>query len=251
MKRALTLVMALCMIVSAFAAFGCVNASADSHFVHLYYQDTYGSKYGCTGRYIYVQTDGNAYNQQVTVHYACANAKGWFDEDAEYVTTLSDGSKIWKANVRHYDGSEYAAEYAIKYVADGATYWDNNNGNNYYGPETSLGTAPIKVVRPDYYYSFGTTIYVNLQNYAYNKNVFIRYTNDNWNSYTDVPMSYDSTRDDGTEYWKGTVQVTSSDSFKYCVCYQVNGQEYWANNFGKNYSSYFTFHPYVYFVDYD
>ena len=222
---------AICMLVSVFAAFGCVNASADTANVSLYFAELTFSKYGMSTRDIYVKTDGNSSNQAVTVHYHYY-MNSWVDEEAELFTTLSDGSKIWKASIR-----SYATEYAIKYEANGHTYWDNNNGNNY--KQDVLGTAPVTVERSWYpYYNGSNTLRVALQNYAYQKNVFVRYTNDGWNTYTDAPLSYYETNENGTETWTGSVVRTAEDwhDFEYCVCYQVNGQEYWANNFGENYT---------------
>ena len=76
---------------------------------------------------------------------------------------------------------------------------------------------------------------------AYHKNVFVRVTNDGWKSYTDIPMSYSETNDDGTENWTVDFSRTAenAEDFEYCVCYQANGQTYWANNLGENYDSYF------------
>lgn len=78
-----------------------------------------------------------------------------------------------------------------------------------------------------------------MKNYAYEKNVQVRYTQDNWATYTDVPLSYNSTNSDGSELW--TVNLNLDDrgtsNFQYCVYYQVNGQTYWANNFGQNYDA--------------
>lgn len=240
MKKTLSIVMAIVMVASLIASFGCVNASADSHYVSMYLSDMYYYRHSFISRHIYVKTDANAANQQVVIHYENGENQPWADEEAEFVDYLSDGSKLWKADVT---SSGYCTDFAVKYVADGVTYWDNNNGQNY--GDYNLGSAPITVERQGYpgAFSIGSThtITANLQNYAYEKNVFLRYTNDGWNTYTDVPMSYDSTNDNGTENWKGTLEKTteSYEDFQFCVCYQANGQTYWANNFGQNYNAYF------------
>ena len=222
---------AICMLVSVFAAFGCVNASADTANVSLYFAELTFSKYGMSTRDIYVKTDGNSSNQAVTVHYHYY-MNSWVDEEAELFTTLSDGSKIWEASITSYD-----MQYAIKYVADGRTYWDNNHGSNY--KNEPLGTAAVTVNRVNSIFSKDRpqTVTAVLQNYAYHKNVFVRVTNDGWNSYTDIPMSYSETNADGTENWTAPVTMTAKSykDFEFCVCYQVNGREYWANNFGENY----------------
>lgn len=230
-KKSLSVVLTLSMLMSFFALFANVKVNAATDRVSMYSTGITFSKYGMSNREIYVQTKDNASDQHVYIHYNFMDGQDWKDEEATYVTTLSDGSKIWKATVRSYN-----LKYAIKYVADGQTFWDNNNNQNYSNEE--IGNAPITVRRGSYSYFNNTyKIEVLLKNYAYEKNVQVRYTQDNWATYSDVPMSYNSTNSDGSELW--TVNLNLDDrgtnNFQYCVYYQVNGQTYWANNFGQNY----------------
>ena len=121
-------------------------------------------------------------------------------------------------------------------------YWDNNNGNNYHSED--IGSAPI-TVRRIYTSSTGLgseyTVNVVLKNYSYEKDVKVRYTEDNWATQHDVAMHYVSTNDDGTEVWATTLNLsnTSGRIFEYCAYYynKSNNQTYWANNFGQNYDS--------------
>lgn len=238
-KKAVSLLMVLAMLVCCTAMLGTVQASADSGRVSMYMYEPVFSKYGSTSAYVYVQTKDNASNQQVIVHYNDVSGYPWLDAEAEYFTTLSDGSKIWRA----YIGS-HNTEYAIKYVADGVTYWDNNNGNNYHSEY--LGSAPITVNRGAYQYgSDNYEVNVTLQNYGYVKDVAVRYTLNNWASYQEASMSYVKTNDNGTELWTVKLPVSSDQygSLEYCVRYTVNGVTYWANNFGENYTtSYYVHH---------
>ncbi len=218
------------MLFCIVGTLGSVNANAATDRVSMYSREIYFVKYGYVISHIYIQTKDNASNQQVFVHYNYMDGEDWKDSHATYVTTLSDGSKIWKASI-----TSFNTEYAIKYIADGQTYWDNNNGNNY--TSEKIGAAPITANRGNYPDFSRYAINATLRNYAYQKNVQVRYTEDNWATYTDVPLSYDSTNTDGTEEWSTTLSLDSSkaDSFEYCIYYQVNGQTYWANNFGQNY----------------
>lgn len=233
LKKTLTFILALSMLLCCVGAFGSVQASAATDRVSMYFIEPTFSKYGMSDVNVYVQTKDNASNQQVYVHYNYLEGEDWRDKQAEYITTLSDGSKIWKASI-----SSYNLEYAIKYVADGQTIWDNNNGKNY-GYQI-LGTAPIAVKKNVYP---NTDVTVVLQNYAYQKNVKVRYTDNNWATYKDVPLTYSSTNTDGTENWGTHLTIDDSKlgSYEYCVCYEVNGQTYWANNFGENYD----YHYYI------
>ncbi len=236
-KRVVTLITALSMVIALFGAFNCIKADAATTEVSMYSSELYFSKYGISTRFIYVKTDNNAFDQQVTVHYNYLDGE-WKDSEASYFTTLSDGSKIWKATI-----SSYNTEYAIKYVADGVTYWDNNNGQNY--TNETAGTAPVAVSRGRVFYGYDQTIRASVQNYAYDKNVVVRYTTDNWNSYTDTAMSYVSTNSNGTEDWAANIKTYTDDfsGFEFCVYYEVNGQTYWANNFNQNYDASYRVYP--------
>ena len=230
------------MLLSMICIAGTVSAGAASDRVSLYSACPTFGKYGMTSYEVFIQTKDNCSNQKVYVHYNYLDNEAWRDQEAQYFTTLNDGSKIWKANF-----TSYNTRYCIKYVADGVTYWDNNNGKDYtYG--NTLGTAPIVSERMGYQYPYqGFMVNALLQNYAYHKNVYVRYTTDGWNSYRDEAMRYAATNDNGTESWTTYLPISgseaSSENFEYAICYQVNGQEYWANNFGANYDrSYYIYH---------
>lgn len=237
-KKAAALLTMIAMLTAVVASFG-ITANAATVDVSLYSSEVYFCKYGITTRIVYVKTDGTSSDQSVTVHYNYLDGEEWRDSDAVYFTTLSDGSKIWKATF-----SSYNTEYAIKYTANGNEYWDNNNGQNY--TNENIGTAPITVNRGRAFYgNFSNTVSVSLQNYAYEKEVAVRYTTDSWNTYSDVPMSYESTNANGTEVWTADIDTLPNDlsGFEFCVYYTVNGQTYWANNFNQNYDASYRVYP--------
>ncbi len=239
------MIAAIAVMLSVFSIAGSATSVAATDKVSLYSSDVTFEKYGAKTYEIFVQTKDNANDQEVYIHYFYMDSLDWADTEAEYVTTLNDGSKIWRAYL-----SSYNCQYAIKYVADGATYWDNNNGSNYNGTETIV-SAPVEVKRRSgFYYDLENyQIDVVLQNYAYNKNVFVRYTTDGWNTYNDASLSYSNTNSNGTETWTTKIDISSIiannynySGFEYAVCYQVNGNEYWANRFGKNYDINYSIH---------
>lgn len=223
------------MILGMLCVTGTLTVSAAGQDrVKLHSATPYFVKYGMTTYEAFIQTKDNAADQKVYVHYNYMNGETWLDREAEYFTTLSDGTKIWKAYF-----TTFNAKYCIKYVADGVTYWDNNNGNDYTAGN-AIGSAPIISERMQYQYPYmGYTVKALLQNYAYHKNVFVRYTTDGWKSFNDVPMFYSVSHGNGTETWTAALPIGRLDytgeDFHYAICYQVNGQEYWANNFGADY----------------
>ena len=244
--RIASIVLTLVMILSIFCVAGTVSAGAApisaNHRVSVYCASPYFSKYGFTSYEVYIQTRDDCKNQKVYVHYNYMDGQQWRDQEAELYTILNDGSKIWKANF-----TSYNTKYCIKYVANGVTYWDNNNGKDYtYG--NVIGSADIVSEKLGYQYPYqGFMVNALLQNYAYHKNVFVRYTTDGWNTCHDEPMHYSASNDDGTENWTTYLPISgaeaSGEGFEYAICYQVNGREYWANNFGENYDrSYYIYH---------
>lgn len=238
MKKVVSLIAAVSIMLSMFCVMGSISASAATDKVKLYSAETYFCKYGITGTNVFVQTKGNEANQQVVVHYNYLKGQAWKDSTAEYVKTLEDGSKLWKAYIQSYN-----TEYAIKLTANGVNYWDNNNGKNY--KDERIGAAVVTANRGGYCYFPGYTINATLQNLAYHKDVKVRYTLNNWASYKDISMKYDSTNKDGTEQW--TVNIPdfcqNTSGFQYCISYTVNGRTYWANNFGANYDASYRVYP--------
>ncbi len=231
-KRITSIFAAIAMMLSVFCIAGATTADAATDRVSLYYADETWAWHGSSTYEVFVKTNDSAADQEVYVHYDyfIGEQDNWYDAEAEYVTTLDDGSKIWKASF-----TTNVHQFCIKYVADGVTYWDNNNGNDYTG--TGLGTAPIALFRNYGFVGGANRVNARLQNYAYAKNVFVRYTTDGWNTYADQPLTYQSTNDDGTENWSTSLSLgyENTEDVEYAVCYQVNGQTYWANNFGENY----------------
>ena len=236
-KKTVSVITVLCILVSAFCVITGTAGAASNDRVKMYSAETYFCKYGITGTYVYVQTKDNASNQQVTVHYNYLKGQAWQDSDAEYFTTLADGSKLWKAYI-----TSYNTEYAIKYVADGVTIWDNNNGKNY--TTEQIGEAPVTALRTNNFYNGSFTVNASLKNLAYEKDVKVRYTTNSWASYKEAPLHYVTTGSDGNELWTVNVRDTwNADSFEYCISYTVNGNTYWANNFGENYNASFRIYP--------
>ncbi len=230
----LSLAMLLGIVYFAGNASAKMSANAATEkVVSMYSSNVYFSKYGATSYEVFVQTKDAAADQKVYVHYNYLDNKDWQDVEATYFTTLSDGSKIWKATF-----SSYNAKYAIKYVADGNTFWDNNNGKDYTG-SVRIGSAPVVSERLGYQYNSFNGYQINavLQNYSYEKNVFVRYTTDGWKTSHDQALSYSKTNADGTETWTVNLKLNAeTDGFEYAICYQDDKGEFWANSFGANYN---------------
>ena len=235
-KKLSAIVMMFAMIFGLFGITGSgITAKASTNPVNMYCYDFVYSKYGYTEYNVYIQVEaGSAGSKAVYVHYDAGNSV-WQDQAATFLTKIDDNTEIWKATV---GGFGIGEEYAIKYIGDGQTYWDNNNGNNYTGNDI-LGQANVKVKRLNYQTPSSFKVQATVKNLAYNKVVKVRYTQDNWVTYQDAALSYEAPiTGTNAETWGVTLNLDESkmDDFHYCVSYQVNGTTtYWDNNFGANY----------------
>ncbi|XP_015512414.1 protein phosphatase 1 regulatory subunit 3C isoform X1 [Neodiprion pinetum] len=83
---------------------------------------------------------------------------------------------------------------------------------------------------------------VKVKNLAYDKEVIVRASSDDWTSHEDAHCSYVSQPGAAQAalvlYDTFRFRLTlppRSDKIEFCVCYRVAGDEYWDNNEGKNY----------------
>lgn len=236
-KRILSVIMIFAILFGGFVIPGSrITAKASDNPVQMYAFDRVRSSRGYVQCIVYIQIDaGSASNKSVYVHHNTYES-GWVDEPATYLTNLDDNTEIWKAAI----SGNVITEFAIKYIGDNQTYWDNNNGNNYSLNSSILGTAKVKAERTSYQSPDSYNIVAVVKNLAYNKIVKVRYTQDNWATYQDADLSYASSiSGTDSERWSTTLNLDENkmDDFHYCIYYQVNGQTYWDNNFGENYDS--------------
>lgn len=237
-KRVSILALAICLITTVFTFnSNTLKAKAATTKVQMYYLN-YIPRYHSAGTHeVYVIVDSNGANKKVTLHYEDVAGAEWKDLNGEFVKNLNNGTEIWKVKL---DGVD-CLQYAIRYDVDGQTYWDNNNTKNY-TLNNELGVANLKLNTP-LQYGLNAEYYpisVTVKNLAYNKVVKVRYTQDNWATYTDENLSYSYGNSDGTETWSTTLKLDSNkkDQIHYAISYTVNGVTYWDNFFGNNYNFY-------------
>jgi hypothetical protein len=182
-----------------------------------------------------------AFQKQVFIHGQQADGS-WADLPANYVGPADAGREIWRASEEINPGLHRDLRFAVKYVVNGQTFWDNNNGADY-----TLGRneGSLLVGRNVALYSAtdqgasSTSVAgdIDLKNLAPTKTVFVRYTTDHWAHFTDVNASYAvGPNASGTETWKFTLNGVTPANLELAIAYTVNGQTYWDNNFTANYA---------------
>jgi hypothetical protein len=199
-----------------------------------------------------------AYNKQVFAHYKQSDGT-WVDLPLSYNRSVGSGREIWSTSYSPPLNSTIDLQFALKYVVNGQTYWDNNNGNNHFVPKDSgahLG-AGINVYNLYYQptvrlglsdqYVYGAAA---LKNLAVLKDVTVVYSTDNWTTTKYASASYSpnhwagayssapNPNAAGFEVWPFSLNVgTGASQVDYAIRYTVNGEVHWDNNGGQNYRS--------------
>lgn len=210
---------------------------------------------GCTSQKFIqydILVDNLAYDKDVAVRFE-VNENLWTEKNATYVGSAGAGRELWRATKTL--GDFETPVFALRYGVNGATYWDNNEGENYTVPYRSVymrSTNVSLVNAPETLFTGSDEIVdfngkVLVANIAPGKVVKIVYSTDNWQtveetyaSFSDVAICSTPCTDNPNapeaEFWAFSIELTSDvDSIQYAIAYSVDGQTYWDNNFGYNY----------------
>lgn len=232
---------------------GTAAASASGHEVRLIDSRIFTYKYGYVEFSGSVEVENLGYAKQVSVHYSTDNVN-WYDTSASYVGPTDGAHEKWNFQIStsamttdHPELKNLTSiQFAIKYEVNGNTYWDNNGGANYTNsPYFGNGTTSVILGKPNVLLGFGYLTNDSFYGYVYVKNlnpaktVKIRYTTDNWATYTDGYATYNGPSNgyNSVEGWSFSFNVPGAAQVKYAVGYTVNGTTYWDSNYGNNYTA--------------
>lgn len=200
-----------------------------------------------------------AYTKEVYAHMTNPDGN-WIDVPLRYKYTAGDGREVWSGFYSDYNNRgipsnrTWTVEYTLKYVVNGKTYWDNNNGLNYQIKPDSGAYLVGTMVYPQNYtaeqFVSGNLFEGNvlLKNLAPAKDVEIVYTTDGWKTsksaigrynpyfWSGIYSNADNPNEYGYEAWYYYFDIGSASKVEYAIRYTVNGTTYWDNNFGANYS---------------
>lgn len=196
-----------------------------------------------------------AYNKAVYAHLAQPGGS-WIDVPLTYNRSISGNREVWTAVYQPAINTTYDPVFALKYVVNGQTYWDNNAGQNYTIARDSGAklTTGLNVYSSNYAPTVNiglnsTAFYggVTVRNLSPTKTVRIHYSTNNWASTQVATAAYSSSywygaystasnpNPYGFEEWSFNLNVGSANQVDYAIEYVVNGQTYWDNNYGLNY----------------
>lgn len=200
-----------------------------------------------------IRVKNAAYDKTVMVHHQLTNGQ-WTNLAARFVREAGDGFEIWEAGYSSMNTTLLTDRFVVFCTVNGQTWWDNNGGADFFlrhGDGVLLGSG-IGVLANTFYfssYSGNAVVNIDVKNIAYNKSVELVYTTDNWLSAGVVQAQYQygytygysyvtCPNQAGFERWVATVPVSDGNNFKYFLKYTVNGQEYFDNNYGRDYKLY-------------
>lgn len=194
----------------------------------------------------YIEVENISQDKNVTVRYSY-NTVDWFECAANFYKSAEDNYEIWKFETPGKDlgySGTVAVHFSIKYEVNGQTYWDNNNGQNYYiaagyliGVNCDFGIGAVADVSA--YKESNTNVvgYLQLKNLGQPKTVKVIYTTDNWATTKEANAEFSNTSptNDSVENWYYTYK-TDSNNIQYKLSYTVNGETYVDDNFGEYYT---------------
>ena len=225
-------------------------------------------RYGLIYAYYYQAPDGsqglavNASFSVVVQNLASTKLVGiwgsvggtWGFTPCSYGRSVPGNLEIWTTPA----GIQGPDPFDCKYQVLGNVYWDNNAGYNYNldysgGPSTTVVIGPNVLADPE---ATGPTttiatgvdsegnlhVGVLVKNLAYQKQVGIVYTIDNWQTFQYAVGSYlqsllpaSTPHQINAESWQIVTPVGVGATGQYAAFYTVAGTTYWDNNFGLNY----------------
>ncbi|AXT51484.1 hypothetical protein D1818_11800 [Aquimarina sp. BL5] len=226
---------------------------------------SFGSYRGYTSYYhkFAVEVANLAYDKSVSIYHEKKDGS-WDEIVLSYNTTIDNQTELWTGEYSQGGygiTEEYDDEFVIKYVVNGSTYWDNNFGANYRMDNqegylfaksdlnVSVDTDFVSLSYAPYDNKNTFNITVDVRNLSPDKEVGVVYSSDGWQTQKYAPLAFRSTWTNGPFYsiqspnnynverWQGYATLDASeDQVEYAVVYSVNGDEYWDNNYGNNYT---------------
>lgn len=252
MKKFLLALSAFVMLGSAFTA----QAANEVKLVEVYSVVQSSVVPAVTYTHFEATVANLGYTKYVSAHSKLANGS-WTDIPLSYNRAADSGREVWSTDVVDFGGSSRfgnSVQFALSYTVNGQTYWDNNNQANYQivtnggvilNGVNLYALNPTTTFNAGYY--FGA---VTLNNIGFAKTVKIVYSTDGWKTTQSANATYDA------KFWSvDNVYLTNPNAYnfeewsfvlplaadatqlQYAISYTVNGQTYWDNNFGHNYSA--------------
>ncbi len=231
---------------------GYVDASRINLIYARTLQTTSGTK---TTNYVegFIEVEKPSYDRTVTLHYAMDNdLTKWYNDisSIKYYSESPNGAPGTREILYFKKQINKKITFALKYSRPAnRDYWDNNNSKDYclgfeYGVSNfAIGTYSValeKFTAGKNQVKYQKTLFgsIILRNIAYDKDVKIVYSADNWKTSYSIKAVYAGPHFEDAERWNfdGYLGMNVS-KIQFKVVYKVNGLEFVDNNFSKNYTA--------------
>ncbi|HEY8157430.1 MAG TPA: endonuclease/exonuclease/phosphatase family protein [Methylobacter sp.] len=207
----------------------------------------------------FMQVENDSYDKQVDVVWSGEDGV-WQTLPASYHSKSEHAKEYWQARIHLHPTPDKSLPgnilFGLRYRASNAEHWDNNQGLNYSSQADSgimlAGTAPVLNINfadklHDGQKNIPITVAVDGFNYA--DKVTVHWTTDNWRhtqitlchfkrNYWDKAALSNARNPNqyGVAIWKTWLRIGQAFRLEYSICVERNGQFFWDNNHGKNYS---------------
>lgn len=207
----------------------------------------------------FLRVSNLAYDKSVIIHWSGENQQ-WQNLNAQFHCTCDANFEYWLGATEIALTEQQALAGNIEFSAvlhcGHKNYWDNNGGSNYFSEADSgiklLQRQAIQNVAIESRLArnqSSATMKVAVQHVKPVDKVFIRWSTDNWVSSTETECQFKinfwdkkekSNARNGNQYgvqiWQGKIKTDDAFRLQYVVYCVKDGQTYWDNNFGKNYT---------------
>ncbi len=198
------------------------------------------------------------YEKKVEIHWT-GEEGFWHVLFAEYIGPSGRGAELWKAGTRFFTSEDTSfpgdLTFAVKLVAEGKEYWDDNGGANY-RIDADSGILPrpgLSLVNADHHSFLEHDQKIFRISAAVDRNVRaravgVRWSADGWRSYHDSPLEFvrnywdralDSNARNPNKYgctmWRGRVRIDDAYRLDYSLFCDTPQGRIWDANGGDNY----------------
>ncbi len=208
----------------------------------------------------FMRVENVSYDKRIDVLWSGEDGV-WHTLSADFHSNTEHNQEYWQAQINFKLSPSQSLpgniRFGLRYRASYAEYWDNRQGLNY----ASQADSGIKLVAPVPVLNIGyadnkleegqknVPITVAVANFTDADQVTVHWTTDNWlhtrhtschfkKTYWDKEAQSNARNPNqyGTALWKGWLRVGQAFRLQYSISVERNGQTFWDNNHGKNYS---------------
>ncbi|MDP3878624.1 MAG: endonuclease/exonuclease/phosphatase family protein [Methylobacter sp.] len=207
----------------------------------------------------FMRVQNAGYDKRIDVVWAGEDG-AWQTLPANYHSTMGHDKEYWQAQASFKLSADQSLpgniQFGLRYRISGHEYWDNNQGLNYVSQADSgvnaIGAPPVLNIGFADRFEEGQKnipVTVAVHNFQSGDKVTLHWTTDNWRHSQKTPCHFKRAYWDkevlsnarnpnqyGSTIWKGWLKIGQAFRLQYSICLERNGELFWDNNDGNNYS---------------